>query len=631
MPIALPRCRAAALSALLLVAVGLAGCAPAPKPFARPGLPPAGERIRTEIGDSNPWTSLRVANDPDNFHFALISDRTGGARPGIFEDGLRKLNLLGPEFVLYAGDLIEGKTEDRTKLDEEWDEATKLLATLEMPLFLIPGNHDITNPVMARKWNELFGRPYYHFTYRGVLFLMLDTEDGAKAHIGPDQIDYAAQALAKNRSARWTFVVLHEPLWLETKPTGWEKIEALLGKRPYTVFAGHDHSYMEYNRNGHKYIRTGTLGGASGLAGPAAGEFDEIVWITMQPDGPRIANLALDGILPDDFLTEAVAKLGEGLRGGAFLQADPLLVDGDTFDGREVAVHLANPADLPLKFRGAFQDHPDIVAAPKTLEKVVPPRGTETLKVRLDTRGPMALKDAPPLELRWTAAYEPPGRPALQARGSQSLAPEKVLVCTRRDGPVVVDGKLDEWKDLPFACTEPAQVRGDAKAWRGQSDGSFRFAVQYDARFLYIAIDVTDDALVLDPTKSVWDQDGLEVRVDARPDPARSAGRGKDEGKDFVMVGLSPGRTEAEMVRFEPSQWPEGTLAACVKTDKGWSAEIAIPVAYLDEKQGGAWKEFRLNIALDDVDSPTGKGQQLWWRPDWRGAMNYAGSGTFRK
>jgi hypothetical protein len=485
---------------------------------------------------------------------------------------------------------------------------------------------------MAEKWNRLFGRPYYHFTYRGVLFLMLDTEDGAKSHIGPDQIDYVARALAKNRSARWTFVVMHEPLWLDTKkPTGWEKVEALLGRRPCTVFAGHEHSYMEYNRNGHKYIKVGTMGGASGLEGPATGAFDDIVWITMQPDGPRIANLALDGILPDDYLTEDVAKLGEGLKGGAFLQADPLFVDGDTFDGREVAVRLANPADLPLKFRGAFQDHPDIAAAPKTLEKIVPPKGEETLKVRLDTCGPMALKGAPPLELRWTAAYEPPGRPALQARGTRDLAPEKVLACTRRDGPVVVDGKLDEWKDLPFACTEPAQVRGDAKAWHGPSDSSFRFAVQYDAKYLYIAIDVTDDALVLDPAKNVWDQDGLEVRLDARPDPARSAGRGKDEGKDFVFIGLSPGRTPEEAVRCDPSEWPEGTLAACVKTDKGWSAEIAIPIAYLDAKQDGAWKEFRLNIALDDFDSPGGKGKQIWWRPDWRGAMNYAGSGTFRK
>ena len=32
----------------------------------------------------NPWTSLKLNNSPDTFHFAVVSDRTGGHRPRVF-------------------------------------------------------------------------------------------------------------------------------------------------------------------------------------------------------------------------------------------------------------------------------------------------------------------------------------------------------------------------------------------------------------------------------------------------------------------------------------------------------------------------------------------------------------------
>ena len=69
---------------------------------------------------------------------------------------------------------------------------------------------------------------------------------------------------------------------------------------------------------------------------------------------------------------------------------------------------------------------------------------------------------------------------------------------------------------------------------------------------------------------------------------------------------------------------------ACVRTATGHITEIAIPAAYLDAKAGGRWKEFRLNVAVNDYDTPD-KGAQLWWRPDWRTDQTYVGSGTFRR
>ena len=91
---------------------------------------------------------------------------------------------------------------------------------------------------------------------------------------------------------------------------------------------------------------------------------------------------------------------------------------------------------------------------------------------------------------------------------------------------------------------------------------------------------------------------------------------------------LRPGEayTGAENPGYE---LPEGLSAVCVAGDGGITAEIAVPAAYLDPKQGHRWDAVRLNVSFYDYDSGHGRGSQLWWRPDWRSARSYAGSGTF--
>ena len=61
-----------------------------------------------DVEPVNPWTHLDLRNDPQDFQFVIVTDRTGGHRPGVFPDAMRRLNLLQPEFVMSVGDLIEG-------------------------------------------------------------------------------------------------------------------------------------------------------------------------------------------------------------------------------------------------------------------------------------------------------------------------------------------------------------------------------------------------------------------------------------------------------------------------------------------------------------------------------------------
>jgi hypothetical protein len=125
----------------------------------------------------NPWTNLEWNNKSENFQFVIVTDRTGGMRSGVFEQGVEKVNLLQPEFVMSVGDLIQGYTEDLEELNRQWDEFDGFVYSLEMPFFYVPGNHDITNRVMEDLWAERYGRSYYHFVYQNVLFLCLNSEE----------------------------------------------------------------------------------------------------------------------------------------------------------------------------------------------------------------------------------------------------------------------------------------------------------------------------------------------------------------------------------------------------------------------------------------------------------------------
>ncbi|MFM7148369.1 MAG: metallophosphoesterase family protein [Gemmataceae bacterium] len=267
--------------------------------------------------DRNPVTHLRMNNDADNFQFAIVSDRTGGHRARVFSRAMDQLNLLQPELVLSVGDLIEGYSRDKKQADSQWREFQNYTSRLHMPFFYVPGNHDISNPMMASLWKDKFGRSYYHFVYRNTLFLALNTEDppGKEAgSISETQLKWLEDTLKANAAVRWTLVFLHKPMWLveNTESNGWAEVEKRLQGRSYTVFAGHVHRYQKFTRNKMAHYMLGTTGGDSKLRGPETGEVDHIVWVTMKKDGPLVANLLLDGIQREDLTTPPSEE--EGVR-----------------------------------------------------------------------------------------------------------------------------------------------------------------------------------------------------------------------------------------------------------------------------------------------------------------------------
>ncbi|MFO0880570.1 MAG: metallophosphoesterase [Gemmataceae bacterium] len=297
---------------------------------------PGGLQIASEA--RNPWTHARLNNNPRAFQFAIVSDRTGGHREKVFSRAVDRLNLLQPEFVLSVGDLIEGGKKAPKAIEQEWEEFDGYVKKLTMPFFYVPGNHDVGNEGNDKIWEQRLGRRHYHFVYRDVLFLCLNTDDppGAGAgNLGNEQVAYARKVLAANRDVRWTLVFLHKPIWTAStlKKNGWLAVEEALADRPYTVFCGHVHRYTKYIRQGRAYYQLATTGGGSKMRGQEYGEFDHIFWVTMQDDGPVIANLMLDTILDDELQVPASSEKGVArkmlpthpVRGMVYLDGVPLV------------------------------------------------------------------------------------------------------------------------------------------------------------------------------------------------------------------------------------------------------------------------------------------------------------------
>jgi len=293
---------------------------------------------KERITDAKPWTAKEFQNDPAEFQFVIIGDRTGGANvQGTFKLAMKQLNLLQPEFVINVGDLIEGYSDQKSELNAEWDEVDTMLNELDMPFFRTPGNHDIANDVATQVWLDRYGASYYHFVYKDVLFLVLNTEDppraapegmdeklalynrlqtedpakaqamlaefmsdeavvaalGKSVEFGEEQLAFLKNVLAENDDVRWTFLFMHEPCW-ENPSESFKKVQKLLKGRGHTFFGGHLH-YYDYDKiGGTEYITMGPAGASFHHEGP--GNVDHITWITMTEPGPQIGNIALKGV-----------------------------------------------------------------------------------------------------------------------------------------------------------------------------------------------------------------------------------------------------------------------------------------------------------------------------------------------
>ncbi|WP_040949519.1 metallophosphoesterase family protein [Gorillibacterium massiliense] len=293
---------------------------------------------------ARPWFGqLPEAADGD-FHFSIISDRTGGAVQGLFEKGLEVAKGLNPAFLMSIGDIVEGYWSDEREAHEEWDRLDGLLAGVEIPLFQTVGNHDYGTEAMRNVWRERKGADYYAFRFGKTLFLVANTEAESvpsahheveslqkvnryliqhphlsfaevnrilsgndhyefhttedaliHPHLGPAQIDFFEKVLAENPDVEWTFVFLHQPAWKKNDPL-FARLESLLqGVRGgFTVVSGHVHYLELTEKRGSQYIQLGKTGGLNSFTGK--GDIHHILSVQMRGGVPTIEVIPLESV-----------------------------------------------------------------------------------------------------------------------------------------------------------------------------------------------------------------------------------------------------------------------------------------------------------------------------------------------
>ncbi len=564
-----------------------------------------------------PWTNREFRNDPNDFQFAIVTDRTGGMRPGVFSRAVKKVNELQPEFVITVGDLIPGGgwQKDEREIRRQWDEFNGFVEGFEMPFFYLPGNHDVSNGLMDRIWDEMYGVRYYSFQYKGVFFLCLNTQggEGTSPMLGVEQIEWAKKEIADHADVRWTLVFIHQPLWmheeggrrnvddgknLRKSKTGWPEIENALTGRKHTVYAGHVHRYAKYERNETNYYTLGTTGGGSALRGSPFGEFDHATWITMTDEGPRMMNLTLDGMLPEDVTTEADQEFWRSLKFTEnFRETYP-------FEDKVLTLPLQNPLDsrMSVRFSWVLPVSDYWTVNPRRVYVELEPGEKRELKFEVSHRGDVSTYFPLP---RMSAHFHGEEEQfhlermialPLDLTDHVKKYPETTSIASTDRKPVI-DGRLDEslWDATPAVSKlVPRQADGyapvDTQAW-----------LSYDEDSLYVGVrchepimrDIVSEAAERDG--DVREDDSIEIVLDANGDK-----------KTFYLFAVNPDGVLFDARQVDP-QWNSSAEVATGREEGSWIVELAIPLDEIDadlaENRSFGLQMARHRRKLDDKKS----------------------------
>jgi predicted phosphodiesterase len=249
------------------------------------------------------FKSLSIKNPP--LRFAILGDRTGGHVEGVYEEMVAEVEEMKPDFVMTVGDHIEGYTEDTLTLNKQWDEYFSIVKPLSMPLYITPGNHDITTDAAEPVYKKRVGKPNYSFDINKYHFVVLDVSRWEKSiELPHDELKWLIDDLSKNKSAELTLVFFHKPLWYNTisldKPDTLHTLFVKYGVD--AVFNGHFHRYFSAEHDGIIYTAVGSSGGE---AETMPHDLDyHITWVTLNGDKIDVVPIKKGAIRKWDLMTD---------------------------------------------------------------------------------------------------------------------------------------------------------------------------------------------------------------------------------------------------------------------------------------------------------------------------------------
>ena len=309
------------------------------------------------------------------------------------------------------------------------------------------------------------------------------------------------------------------------------------------------------------------------------------------------------------------------------VQIEPLLRDGEFLGRESIKVTVQNRATAPAEAVFRLEVQSPLTAEPDEHRFSLQPQEAKAITFELDSTERIALAERPSGQVNYVIDYALPGE-TIRFEGQHPVVVEPVdLIPYRKEAPVI-DGRLDEWPNLPIVFRKPDQVQShfEASSPTDPRDFSVRFGIERNADTLFVAIRVTDDALSLLGAPVAGNQDGVLIWINTWP---------KGNWDDDPLFALIPGSAPEEGF-FVPLRDPPPELRSeCLITDNGYVCEFSVPIAYLEKEWRAAGgqgepENLRFNIAVIDKDGPDDPTLALYWRPRWRDPGDYSWSGVFR-
>jgi len=255
------------------------------------------------------FLSLSANTDEQDFEFAVVGDRTGGAVGNVFNEIIGEVKLLNPDFVINVGDLIEGYVEDISIINAQWDSVLNIIKDLPSKFYFVPGNHDIQNnqdrEVFEKRTNC---KRYYSFDYKNTHFIILDnsmTQWTMPQQMDEEQINWLKADLEKNKNAENIFVFFHVPTWYNSFQNNIPDplVDLFKNYGVGIVFSGHNHSYTYLNQNNIEFIVVGSSGGGMDDNDFAKGNFYQFLQVSVKAKKHKIAVVKKGNVLPCDIVT----------------------------------------------------------------------------------------------------------------------------------------------------------------------------------------------------------------------------------------------------------------------------------------------------------------------------------------
>jgi predicted MPP superfamily phosphohydrolase len=224
---------------------------------------------------------VNETTDANDFTFIVTGDVKGGT--ATFEWLLNFSQLDKPAFIVVLGDFVSNPDLIRHKLF-----AVEMAEYAQhLPMFLVPGNHDI-NPDSAfrlKDFEAVWGPAQFQFTIGKNLFIFLNNAPPYNKTV--KYLKFLEEVLLEQaEKAEKIFVFMHvPPSGLDSSLmcnglAGSEKFFELAKKYNIDyVFAGDHHGYVKTERDGTTFIVTG--GGGARLRG-SHGRFHHVIRIEVK-------------------------------------------------------------------------------------------------------------------------------------------------------------------------------------------------------------------------------------------------------------------------------------------------------------------------------------------------------------